>query len=286
MTDTINNYFSSDFDSGVLKAWFAGCMSEVANFIICVLLALIIYAIGIKILKGIRKLVTKRLKAHDVDKGVIQFVDKTLLVAGIIAIIVIVLGLFGITTSSIAAAIASLGITAGFAFQGSLSNFAGGILILVLKPFKVGDYIREDTKNNEGTVKEISIFYTKLITADGKLVVVPNGTLANSSMTNLTHCEKRMINAKFGISYEDDIKMAKNILENLAMNIPTRIEGEDVKVFVFELGDSSVDIGVRVYIETETFWDNYWKFIEDVKYAFDEHGISIPYDQLDVHMTK
>lgn len=276
----------ADVKIGFVKEWLWSCLPSVISFTISVILAIIVAFIGMWIIKGIRKLVRKKMEKYSVATGVIQFVDKTLLVLGIILLILLILGMFGITTSSIAATIASIGVTAGFAFQGSLSNFAGGILILLLHPFKVGDYIVEDSKGKEGTVVEISIFYTKILTADEKLVVVPNGTLANTSLTNLTHDAKRMINTKFCISYEDDIRMAKQVIEEVAKQIPTRIDGEEIKVFVDELGDNSVVLGARVFVETDTYIDSLWQFREDVKYALDEHGITIPYNQLDVHVMK
>ena len=176
--------------------------------------------------------------------------------------------------------------TAGLALQGSLANLAGGVLILVLHPFKVGDYIVEDTKGNEGTVIEISIFYTKLRTIQNEIVVVPNGNLANTSLTNITTENKRMINKTFAISYEDDIRTAKKIIRQVAEDIPTRIKEDEIKVFVNDLGDSSVDIGVRVFVEMDNYFDTMWQFFEDVKYALDENGITIPYNQLQVTMEE
>ena len=183
-------------------------------------------------------------------------------------------------------ALASLLMTAGLALQGSLANLAGGVLILVLHPFKVGDYIVEDTKGNEGTVIEISIFYTKLRTIQNEIVVVPNGNLANTSLTNITTENKRMINKTFAISYEDDIRTAKKIIRQVAEDIPTRIKEDEIKVFVNDLGDSSVDIGVRVFVEMDNYFDTMWQFFEDVKYALDENGITIPYNQLQVTMEE
>ena len=196
----------------------------------------------------------------------------------------IALHLFGVTTTSVAAAVASLGVTAGLALQGSLSNFAGGVLILLLHPFGVGDYIIEDTHGNEGTVAEISVFYTKLRTVDNKIIVVPNGTLANSSLTNATRSDRRQMDLKIPIAYDADIRKVKQILYDLAQEEEHRLPEEEIKVFVSELNDSSVDIGLRFWVPTDDYWNVRWKMLEDIKLTFDEEGITIPFQQVDVNI--
>lgn len=282
MSETITNAILDRLSDGVVKTWLEGFLPSAISFFWSVVLALIIWFVGIKIVKVFNKLASRALKRHNAEEGAIQFINGLIKALGYLVLIVVILNLFGITTTSVAAAVASIFVTAGLALQGSLSNFAGGVLILVLHPFKVGDYIREDTKGNEGTVKEISIFYTKLCTIDNKIVVVPNGSLANTSLTNYTYQDKRAIDTVVGISYKDDIRTAKDIIREVATNIPTRIQGDEIKVFVSKLNDSSVDIGIRVYVDMDTYWDTYWTFLEDVKYALDEKGITIPYNQLDV----
>lgn len=282
MSETITNAILDRLSDGVVKTWLEGFLPSAISFFWSVVLALIIWFVGIKVIKVFNKLAARALKRHNAEEGAVQFINGLIKALGYLVLIVVILNLFGITTTSVAAAVASIFVTAGLALQGSLSNFAGGVLILVLHPFKVGDYIREDTKGNEGTVKEISIFYTKLCTIDNKIVVVPNGSLANTSLTNYTYQDKRAIDTVVGISYKDDIRTAKNIIREVATNIPTRIQGDEIKVFVSKLNESSVDIGIRVYVDMDTYWDTYWTFLEDVKYALDDKGITIPYNQLDV----
>ena len=163
-----------------------------------------------------------------------------------------------------------------------LSNFAGGVLILILHPFQVGDYIIEDTNKNEGQVLEISVFYTKLRTVDNKIIVIPNGALANNSLTNATKSDKRQLDLIVPISYDADIRQAKAILERLVEQEDRRLADEEIKVFVSQLNNSSVDLGLRFWVPTEDYWNVRWKMLEDIKLAFDEAGIAIPFQQMDV----
>ena len=286
MFESISNTLLQNLKDGAFKSWLETFLPTVLSFFWSVILALILWFVGVKLVRALNKIITKALKRRNADIGAIQFINGLVTALGYLLFVVIILNLFGITTTSIAAAVASVFVTAGLALQGSLSNFAGGVLILILHPFKVGDYIIEDTRGNEGTVMEISIFYTKLRTIQNEIVVVPNGNLANTSLTNITYMNKRMINKTFSISYEDDIKKAKDVIRKIATDIPTRIKEDEIKVFVNDLGDSAVEIGVRVYVEMDTYFDTLWQFMEDVKYALDENGITIPYNQLEVTMHR
>ena len=191
---------------------------------------------------------------------------------------------FGVDAASIIAVLGSAGVAIGLALQGSLSNLAGGVLILVLKPFKVGDYIIEDTNKNEGTVTEIQIFYTKLTTPDNKTIILPNGTLANSSLTNVTHAPDRRNEIKIGISYDSDIRTAKKILQDLLDNDVDVLQDKEKVVFVDDLADSSVVIGMRCFFKNDDYWQGRWRLLEEAKYALEEQGIVIPYPQMDVHI--
>ncbi len=282
LIQTISDNMIKNLKDGVIKNWLEAALPSVLSFFWCVVLAFITYYVGKRIIDFIRKVFAKALTRHNVEIGVRQFFDGLLKVICYGVLILLILHLFGVETSSFAAAIASIGVTVGLALQGSLSNFAGGVLILILKPFKVGDYIIEDTHKNEGVVKEITIFYTKLLTIDNHTVILPNGILANASLTNCTAAEHRMINLVFSISYEDDIKEAKDIIERTARAIDG-VEGGEMKVFVNELGSSSVDLGVRFYVATTDYWRIRWQLLEDVKYALEAGGMTIPFNQLDVH---
>lgn len=157
-------------------------------------------------------------------------------------------------------------------------------MILLLKPFKVGDYIIESVSNHEGFVTEIQIFYTKLRTADNRIVVLPNGVLANNSLVNVTSEKDRRLDIKVGISYDADLKKAKEVLFNVLKQEKSLIPDKDCLVFVDELADSSVNIGLRCYVESGEYWMARWRIIENCKYALDEAGISIPFPQMDVHL--
>lgn len=222
----------------------------------------------------------------DADIGVKQFMDSLVKYSLYFILVVIILTFFGVTTASVVAVLGSAGLALGLAVQGTLSNFAGGVLILLLKPFHVGDYIIEDTHGNEGTVTEITIFYTKLSTGDNKIIVIPNGSLANSSLTNVTHSEKRRMDLEVGVSYDSDLKKAKEIFYRLAEEEGDRLKSEEILVFVSELAASEVKIGLRFWVKTEDYWNVRWRLLESIKLSLDEAGIEIPYQKLDVQVKR
>lgn len=285
LSQVLSDKMITNLEDGVLKSWLESVLPSVLSFFWSVVLALLIAYIGGKIIKILRKIMNKSMVRNHVEEGVRQFADQVLKYFLWILVIVLILGLFGFTASSLAAAVASLGVTAGLALQGSLSNFAGGVLILLLHPFAVGDYIIEDTNKNEGTVTEISIFYTKLHTIDNKIIVIPNGALANNSITNATKSDRRQMDLVIPIGYDADIKKAKEILEQIVEKESRRLP-EEVHVFVKELNTSSVDLGLRFWVSTDDYWPVRWKMLEDIKEAFDAAGITIPFQQVDVNLKK
>ncbi len=284
LSQVLSNGIVEHLEEGVMKSWLESVLPSILSFFWSVFLALVVAYIGGKVINLLRKGLRKSLERKDAEEGVKQFVDQVFKVFLWIVVIILILGLFGFTASSLAAAVASLGVTAGLALQGSLSNFAGGVLILMLHPFRVGDYIIEDNHKNEGTVIEISIFYTKLRTVDNKIIVVPNGTLANNSLTNATKSDRRQMDLVIPIGYDADIKKAKDILHRLVMEEQRRLPEADTNVFVKELNGSSVDLGVRFWVPTEEYWKVRWDMLENIKLTFDAEGISIPYTQMDVHV--
>ena len=284
LSQVLSNGIVEHLEEGVMKSWLESVLPSVLSFFWSVFLALVVAYIGGKVINLLRKGLRKSLERKDAEEGVKQFVDQVFKVFLWIVVIILILGLFGFTASSLAAAVASLGVTAGLALQGSLSNFAGGVLILMLHPFRVGDYIIEDNHKNEGTVIEISIFYTKLRTVDNKIIVVPNGTLANNSLTNATNSDRRQMDLVIPIGYDADIKKAKDILHRLVMEEQRRLPEADTNIFVKELNGSSVDLGVRFWVPTEEYWKVRWDMLENIKLTFDAEGISIPYTQMDVHV--
>lgn len=253
-------------------------------FGIRVLLALVVFFVGGKVIKWIRKMVRRSLERTTVDAGVVQFIDSMLKFGLYILLIFMIATNFGVDSSSVAALIASGGVAIGLAVQGSLSNFAGGVLILLLKPFAVGDYIIVPQESIEGTVKEIQIFYTKLATVDNQRVVVPNSILTENSLTNVTARPERQLDLKVGISYGADLRKAKSLIEKMLYTDESVIQDEQINVFVDSLGDSAVIIGMRAWVKTDEYWATRWRLMENIKLTFDLEGIDIPYNQLTVHV--
>lgn len=250
-----------------------------------VVMAMVVFAIGTRVIAFIRSVVRKTMAKSSASTEAEQFLDSALRAFLYLVLVFMILQLFGVKATSIATVIGSVGVTVGLAIQGSLSNCIGGIMILTLKPFKVGDYIIEDTYKNEGIVREISIFYTKLFTHDNKMILIPNGTLANSSLTNVTEEAERRIDLTVGISYDSDVRQARAIVQRLAAEHPLVSKERDVSVFIDNLGDSSVVLGIRFWAKKENFWTARCEMLENIKYAFDEEGIQIPFNQLDVHIV-
>ena len=258
---------------------------NIVSFGIKVVLALVFFFIGGKVIKWIRKIVRRSFERTGADTGVTQFVD-SMLKFGLYALLIFMIATnFGVESSSVAALIASAGVAVGLALQGSLSNFAGGILILLLKPFVVGDYIAVPQEGIEGTVKEIQIFCTKMATVDNQTVVVPNSILTSNSLTNVTARPERKLDLKVGISYDADMKQAKHIIEEILHRDLSVIQDEEIVVFVSDLADSAVMIGLRAWVKTEEYWAARWRILEQIKTEFDQAGIEIPYNQLTVHLS-
>lgn len=259
---------------------------DLIAFGIRILMALLIFIICHKVINWIRKITRASMERANSDTGARQFVDSLLKYGLHILLFLAIINSLGVESASIAATVASAGVAVGLALQGSLSNFAGGVLILLLKPFRVGDYIIEDNKGNEGTVKEIQLFYTKLLTPDDKVIILPNGTLANTSLTNVTATDIRRLDLSVGISYTADLKKAKEIaMQELTADTACLKEMEK-DVFVNNLGDSAVELIVRCYVKNEDYWPARGRLLEKVKLAYDANGIEIPFNQLDVHVDR
>ncbi len=248
-----------------------------------IIAALLILFIGSKLIKFALRLFQKTMDRTKADASVAQFLHSLIKAALYVVLAFLVASYCGVDAASIVALLGSAGVAVGLALQGSLSNLAGGVLILVLRPFNVGDYII-DAAGNEGTVDEIQIFYTKLRTVDNKVIILPNGTLANNSITNVTTSKIRRCDITIGISYDADIKQAKAVLQKLIENDPKTLKDKDLLVFVDKLADSSINLGVRCWFDNEEYWSGLWRLNENMKYALDEARISIPYPQMDVHV--
>lgn len=246
------------------------------------IIAVVILIVGNKLIKWALKLVGNSFKKTKMEPIVAKFLLSLIKFALYFVIAIVVIGILGIPTTSLVAALSAAGLTIGLALQGSLSNFAGGVLILLFKPFVIGDYIKEDSHGNEGTVTGIDLFYTKILTGDNKAVVIPNGTLANASLTNYTAQEKRRVELKIGISYDSDIKFAKQTLLDVINNTETVLKDEDIVVAVDSLDESQITMVTRVWASTEQYWNTRWELLEKFKEAFDRNGIEIPFNQLSV----
>ncbi len=271
-------------EPGVLKKMWDTLPEKALSLGIRIVLAVLFFLIGVQLIKLIRKLIRKAMKRAGAEVGAMQFVDSFVKTSLYVVLVLLLASSFGVDAASIVAILGSAGVAIGLAVQGSLSNLAGGVLILMLKPFKVGDYIIENSTKMEGTVKEIQIFYTKLVTFDNKVIVLPNGSLANNSLTNVTAGQCRRLDISVGISYQSDIKKAKQVLEEMITADAKVLHDKEMRVVVDELGESCVQLIVRCWLSNEDYWDGKWRLTENCKYALDEAGIEIPFPQVDVHM--
>ena len=252
----------------------------VIDYLLRIALVVAIFFIGRKLIRWVVNLCDQALKRQNVEVTVRRFFCNVVNALGYIGMIGILLQTVGLTATSLTAVIASAGVAVGLALQGSLSNFAGGVLILLLKPFVIGDYIVQG--NTEGTVKEIGLVYTELLTVDNRLIVVPNGTLSDSSIINVSANPLRRLELTVGIGYASDLKKAKEILARLGETEPARDPEKEVNVFVSELADSSVNLGLHVWVASSEYWNAKWRLNENIKLAFDENGIEIPFKQIEI----
>lgn len=273
---------TAEKEIGILEQYVKDSLPGLLDFAIDVILAAIVFAIGTRVIKWLVKIAKNSMERANVEQGVLTFISSLFKYVLYFVLVLIILSQFGVTASSVIAVLGSAGLTVGLALQGSLSNFAGGVLILLLKPFIVGDYIIENTDKMEGTVAEITIFYTKLLTPDNKAIMLPNGTLSNSSIVNVTAMNKRRLDLRFGVAYDSDIQKVKEILERVAIGDPAIMKEEPTNVFVSELMDSYVEMGTRGWVKTDDYWTAKWRITENVKLEFDKAGISIPFPQMEV----
>ena len=263
--------------------YLSGHLPGFAELIVKIVICALIYVIGKKLIAKLVRVVRAMLDKSHVSPGAATFVVSML---KIILYLTLILGIamqFGLKESSVAALVASGGVAIGLALQGGLSNLAGGFLILLFQPFQIGDYIL--TQGQEGTVQKIEILYTTLHTVDNRKVIVPNGNLANNVIVNVTAADRRKLEITVGISYEDSIQTAKAVLQRLLTEHPLVLHDQEAQVFVAELGESSVVLGVRCWVKTDQYFPVLWQLNEQIKEAFDEAGIHIPYPQMDVHIN-
>ncbi|GGE25992.1 mechanosensitive ion channel family protein [Psychroflexus planctonicus] len=244
--------------------------------------ALVILILGWWVIKLITGRIRKIMEKREVDPGVRGF---TLSILGIvlkILLFIFVISKLGVETTSFAAILAAAGLAIGLALQGSLSNFAGGVLIILLKPFKVGDFI--DAQGESGTVTEITIFYTHITTINNQRIVIPNGQLSNNKVTNYSYEPTRRDVVTVGISYDSDIKKAREVLLDILNNDKRTLKDPAPVVLLGGLGDNSVDLSVRFWATNEDFWGLHFDFMEKMKVELEAAGVSFPFPQRDVHL--
>lgn len=271
---------------GVIRSYLETLPEKALQLGMRVLFAVIFFLVGMQLIKLVRKVIKNAMRKANAETGVVQFVDSFVKAALYVILVFFLASYFGVDAASIVALLGSAGVAIGLAVQGSLSNLAGGVLILILKPFKVGDYIVEGVGGKEGTVKEIQIFYTTLLTPDNQTVILPNGNLANNSLVNVTTQDTRRMDITVGVSYRADLKKAKDVLFSVLQEDEAVLKDRDMQVFVSELGSSSVNLGVRCWFKQSEFWAGKWRVTENCKLALDRAGIEIPFPQMDVHFDK
>ena len=241
--------------------------------------------IGFKIINKLSKRFINLAEKRNVDMTLIKFIKSFISYTLKILLVLIIAGSYWkLELSGLAAIVASAGVAIGLALQGSLSNFAGGFIILLLRPFKVGDYIQ--TGQFEGTVEQIGVFYTSLTTIDNKVVLIPNGSLSNGSLVNYSAKDTRRVDLVFAVSYESDILKVRGILKDIVQQHRLVLDYPEPFVGLLEQADSSLNFAVRVWVNTPDYWTVYFDLLEEVKLRFDEEEISIPYPQIDLHLKQ
>ena len=244
----------------------------------------LIISIGFKLIKNIVNKFMGVLEKRDVDITLCKFLKSLITVSLKIMLVLPVLGYWGIQLSGIAALVASAGVAIGLALQGSLSNFAGGFIILFIRPFKVGDYI--ETSTYGGVVEQIGLFYTQLATPDNKQILIPNGSLSNGSLINYSAKSTRRVDLTFSVGYENDITHVKEVLNKIVENNNLILKDPKPFIGVTAHSASSVDFVVRAWCDTQDYWNIYFDLLEEVKITFDKENISIPYPQMDLHLKE
>lgn len=246
------------------------------------LLAIITLLIGLWVIKLVVRSLGKMMDRSNVDASLKPFFISLIGMTLKVLLVISVMSMVGIAMTSFIAILGAVGLAVGMALSGTLQNFAGGVMILIFKPFKVGDFI--DAAGHMGTVKEIQIFNTILNTPDNKQIIIPNGQLSNTSMTNFSAKETRRVDITFGIGYGDDIDKAKKVISDVFLKDERVLKDPEFFIGVIELGDSSVNLVTRSWVNAADYWGVYFDNMEAVKKALDANSISIPFPQRDVHV--
>ena len=254
------------------------CMSKLGSIVVAVIFMVVCF----KLVKLLLKILRKSFERSKLDPSVAGFFISAVKIVMNVLIVLTAASIVGFQITSFITILGTAGVTLGLALQGSLSNLAGGLLILILKPFRVGDYIVENNTHCEGTVVSIDIFYTRLITLDNKSVVIPNGNISNTSLVNVTEHDMRRVE----IPYDSDMEKVKRVTLETIKDVDGFLKDEQVLFYIDEFADSGINMYVKFYATIEKFFDAKWDAMWKLKKAFDENGIEIPFNQVDVHMRQ
>lgn len=249
-----------------------------------VFFGIIFLSIGWKVINKTLKRIRRILESKNADPTITRFLDNVMNVTLKTVLTIIILQYIGVNLTGLTTIVASAGVALSLALKGSLANLAGGVIILVARPFNVGDFI--ETTEHSGVVEKISIFYTYLVTFDNKQILIPNGILTDSSIVNYSSKEIRRVDLTFSVAYEEDVIRVKNVLINILKNNELVLEEPEFFVGISMHGDSAINFIVKAWCKTEDYWTVYYDLLETVKIKFDEEGISIPYPQMDLHVKK
>lgn len=278
------NLIKGSFESTSIGIFLANSVPAVIMFILKIVLALVIFIIGSKIIKNIKNRLSKNALKFPEEKGTVQFFNSIIGVSCYFILICVIALVFGITTTAIASLLGSIAITIGLGLQGSLSNFAGGFIIVFFKPFKVGDYIEVTSLGHEGFVTEIQIFYTKLRTLDNRIIIIPNSKLTDTTVANNSSFEERRMEAIIPVAYKTDIEKAKTVLTNEVSTWEEVLKDKDIFVFINEFDSSSINLGIRFYVKSADYYSIKGLVNDRLKIALDKANIIIPFNQLEVTM--
>lgn len=258
------------------------CMSKLGSIVVAVIFMVVCF----KLVKLLLNILRKSFERSKLDASVAGFFISAVKIVLNVLIVLTAASIVGFQITSFITILGTAGVTLGLALQGSLSNLAGGLLILILKPFRVGDYIVENNTHCEGTVVSIDIFYTRLITLDNKSVVIPNGNISNTSLVNVTEHDMRRVEIPFSVAYDSDMEKVKRVTLETIKDVDGFLKDEQVLFYIDEFAESGINMYVKFYARIEKFFDAKWDAMWKLKKAFDENGIEIPFNQVDVHMRQ
>lgn len=256
------------------------CMSKLGSIVVAVIFMVVCF----KLVKLLLRILRKSFERSKLDPSVAGFFISAVKIVLNVLIVLTAASIMGFQITSFITILGTAGVTLGLALQGSLSNLAGGLLILILKPFRVGDYIVENNTHCEGTVVSIDIFYTRLITFDNKSVVIPNGNISNTSLVNVTEHDMRRVDIPFSVAYDSDMEKVKRVTIETIKDVDGYLPDEQILFYIDEFADSGINMYVKFYATIEKFFDAKWDAMWKLKKAFDENDIEIPFNQMDVHM--